>query len=177
MIQKSFLPLQWIGFGVTSLLGTVLHFLYSWTCSPLSAPFSSVNESTWEHMKLLFWPMSVYAVVQRCFLRDKAHFWNIKLSGMIVGLGLIPVLFYTYNGVIGPSPDWINIAIFFVAAAASYFVEARLFVHGSRAWLPDWMAPCVLIAIGVLFVWFTFFTPMIGIFRDPLSGTYGISGC
>ena len=32
----------------------------------------------------------------------------------------------------------------------------------------------LLAGIAVLFVVFTFATPEIGIFRDPLSGTYGI---
>ena len=38
-----------------SLLGTLLHFTYRWSGrNPLIAP---VNESVWEHMKLLFFPM------------------------------------------------------------------------------------------------------------------------
>lgn len=36
------------------------------------------------------------------------------------------VLFYTYNGAIGKSPDAVNIAIFF-AAAASFIPESTLF--------------------------------------------------
>ena len=46
---------QLLGFAVTSLGGTLLHFLYDWTGKAAwAAPFSGVNESTWEHMKLLF---------------------------------------------------------------------------------------------------------------------------
>lgn len=36
---------------------------------------------------------------------------------ILLGLVLIPVLFYTYNGVFGKSPDWINTAIFYFTAA------------------------------------------------------------
>ena len=36
--------------------------------------------------------------------------------GILLGLMLIPVLFYTCNGAFGKSPDWINIAIFYITA-------------------------------------------------------------
>ena len=107
---------QLMGFAVTSLGGTLLHFLYDWlNKSALVAPFSGVNESTWEHMKLLFWPMFIYSIVQSFFCKDRKDFWCIKLRGILLGLILIPIIFYTYNGVIGRSPDWINIAIFFIS--------------------------------------------------------------
>ena len=32
----------------------------------------------------------------------------------------------------------------------------------------------VIAVIAILFVVFTFLTPEIGIFRDPLTGTYGV---
>lgn len=51
----------------------------------------------------------------------------MKCRGILLGLLLIPVLFYTYKGVIGKSPDWINIAIFFIAAGIAYTYENRQF--------------------------------------------------
>lgn len=163
------------GFAVTSLLGTVLHFLYDWTGGAVwTAPFSGVNESTWEHMKLLFWPMFLFAIVQSFFFRDREDFWCVKLRGILLGLALIPVLFYTYNGVIGPSPDWINIAIFFVSAAVAYLYETRQLGRGEGECAFPRAAFAVLCGIAVLFGVFTFLTPEIGIFRDPLTGTYGI---
>ena len=163
------------GFAVTSLGGTLLHFLYEWLGEPIwIAPFSGVNESTWEHMKLLFWPMFIYAVAQSFFFKDHGNFWCVKLRGTLLGLSLIPLIFYTYNGVIGKSPDWVNISIFFVAAAVVYFYET------SR--LNDDISPCptpklsfiLLCAIGLLFVVFTFLTPKINIFLDPITNSYGI---
>ena len=166
---------EFLGFSVTSLLGTLLHFLYDWLSESVwVAPFSGVNESTWEHMKLLFWPMLLFAIAQRFFVRDRADFWCIKLRGILLGLIQIPVLFYTYNGVIGKSPDWLNITIFFLSAAASYLYETRLF-HSDRLrnCSPQW-ALFLLCLIALLFVFFTFSPPELGIFRDPLTGTYGI---
>ena len=163
------------GFAVTSLGGTLLHFLYDWLGGVLwIAPFSGVNESTWEHMKLLFWPMLLVAVVQSCFFRDRRDFWGVQLSGILFGLALIPVLFYTYNGAIGRSPDWLNIAIFFVSAALAYALEARLLTKGKYRVPSPRVSIAVLGLIAVLFIVFTFRTPELGIFRDPLTGTYGL---
>lgn len=166
---------QLMGFAVTSLGGTLLHFLYDWLGEAVwIAPFSGVNESTWEHMKLLFWPMFIFAIVQSFFFRDRYEFWCVKLKGTLLGLGLIPVLFYTYNGVIGKSPDWLNIAIFFVSAAIAYIYETRLFNADKAACKSSKLALGALCVIALLFVVFTFATPEIGIFQDPLTGNYGV---
>ena len=163
------------GFAFTSLFGTLLHFLYDWLGDAVwLAPFSGVNESTWEHMKLLFWPMLLFAIVQSFFFRDREDYWCVKLCGILLGILLIPILFYTYNGALGKSPDFINIVIFFISAAAAYLLEAQLFRKPKRACLPPWLALCLLVAIAALFALFTFLAPEIGIFRDPLTGTYGI---
>jgi hypothetical protein len=174
-MKRSIELFQLWGFAVTSLGGTLLHFLYEWLGGAIGvAPFSGVNESTWEHMKLLFWPMLLFAIAQSFFFRDRGDFWCVKLRGTLLGLALIPVLFYTYNGVIGASPDWINIAIFFVSAAAAYLYENRLFKAENVRCRHAKLAFALLCIIAILFVVFTFLTPEIGIFKDPLTGTYGI---
>ncbi len=163
------------GFAVTSLVGTILHFLYDWLGeASWIAPFSGVNESTWEHMKLLFWPMFIYAIVQSFFFRDRDDFWCVKLRGILLGLALVPAIFYTYNGVIGKSPDFINIVIFFISAVISYIYEAQLFNADKTPCRSHKVALAILCVIALLFAVFTLATPEIGIFKDPLTGTYGI---
>lgn len=174
--MKRSLPLwQLMGFAVTSLLGTLFHFLYEWTNqSTIAALVSGVNESTWEHMKLLFFPMFFYGVVQSRFFKERRDFWCVKTVGITTGILLIPVLFYTYNGAFGKSPDFINIAFFFVAAAVSYLLETRLYKNGSVVCKRPWILVVLLIVIAALFVIFTFLPPKIPLFADPLTGTYGI---
>ena len=166
---------QLMGFAVTSLGGTLLHFLYDWLGeAKWVAPFSGVNESTWEHMKLLFWPAFIFAAVQSFFFKGYDEFWCIKLRGILLGLGVIPLIFYTYNGVIGKSPDWLNIAIFFISAAAMYLYEVRALAKGGTPCNFPRLSLALLCVIALLFAIFTFKTPELGIFRDPIDGTYGI---
>ena len=163
------------GFAVTSLGGTLLHFLYDLSGGAmLVAPFSGVNESTWEHMKLLFWPMLAFAVVESFLFKEHEGFWCIKARGILLGLSLIPIIFYTYNGVIGKSPDWVNIAIFFVSAAATYIYETRALYDKDTVCRSPHLSIALIYTLAALFVIFTFSTPHLGIFKDPLSGGYGI---
>ena len=175
-MKRSFGLWQLVGFSVTSLLGTLLHYLYDLSeNSPILAPFSGVNKSTWEHMKLLFWPMLLFLIFQYFFFRERKDFFCVKLRGMLLGLLLIPIIFYTYNGVIGKSPDWINISIFFIAAATAYVYEYLCFKRENINCKSALVPILVFALLCVAFVIFTFFTPRLGIFKDPLTGDYGIS--
>lgn len=163
-----------IGFAVTSLAGTLLHFAYEATGgAPWCAPFSAVNESTWEHVKLFFIPALLYALVENALAGARGGFWSVKLRSILLGAALIPLIFYTYNGVIGKSPAWVNIAIFFIATAASFIYEAKR--SGAEKLLPPpKLSLLLLAALALLFVVFTFAPPHLAIFQDPVTGGYGI---
>ena len=166
---------QLVGFAFVSLGGTLLHFLYEWLGEPLwIAPFSGVNESTFEHMKLLFWPCFLFALVQGLFFKEREDFFCVKARGITLGLTLIPVFFYTYNGAIGRSPDWLNITIFFLSALIAFFFETRRLYKDPSPCKHPRRALALLCLYAVLFALFTFRTPTLGLFRDPLTGSYGV---
>ncbi len=175
-MDKKLFYRQLAGFIFTSVAGTLLHFVYEWSGeSPVAAVFSGVNESTWEHMKLLFFPMFFYALFQRFFLNDNSeNFWCAKLAGIVSGLAAIPVLFYTYKGVLGKTIDPINIAIFFIAAAIAYITEAY-FIKKEKSLCKGNLIPfSVICLIALAFALFTWITPNIGLFEDPITRLYGI---
>lgn len=172
-MRRSFVFWQFIGFFIVSLGGVLLHFLYELSGNNiLFAPFSGVNESTAEHIKLLYFPLLILAFLERRFIKAEG-FWCIKLLGTIFGLCLIPVVFYTANGVFGKTPDWFNITIFFISAAAALFFEVKLYKASIPCRRPL-AAFILLILIGVLIIVFTFSPPKIGLFLDPVTGQYGI---
>ena len=165
---------QLFGFAATSLGGVLLHFLYEWLGRAVwVAAFSGVNESTWEHMKLLFWPMLAFALLQSLFFRDRKDFWCVKLEGILIGITLIPVIFYTYNGAVGVSPAWLNIAFFFICAAIAFLYEGQRFSEADGGCCRR-AAILALIALALMFILFTFATPRINLFKDPIAESYGI---
>ncbi len=175
MSKRNMTLWQLIGFIFTSVIGTLLHFLYDWTGKSIwSAPFSATNESIWEHMKLIFVPMFIFAIIENIYLKEKySCFWKIKLKGILLALLLIPVIYYTYNGAFGKSPDWLNIAIFFITAAIVYIYETRLFNENMYCKC-NTVSIITLCLIAVLFIIFTFTPPHIPLFADPTTGLYGM---
>ncbi len=175
-MKKSLSFWQFAGVVFTGILGTLLHFLYDWTDSTFIALFSAVNESIWEHMKILFFPMFIFALFEsRYFAKDYPNFWVSKLIGILVGLAIIPTVYYTYTGALGVKADWFNILIFFIAAAMSFIIETRIMKSQKEFGISKVSAIIILCEIAVLFFVFTFAPPEIPLFQDPLTKTYGLT--
>ena len=174
-MKKSASFWQMMGFLFTSVLGTFLHFLFDLTGgSVLAALISAVNESIWEHMKLLFYPMVLFALLEyRAWGKNISGFWCVKGKGILLGLTLIPVLYYTYTGILGVSTDWFNITIFFLAAGIAYRWETKAFQKDIPSRIPPRMAVGMILLLALVFTLLTFLPPEIPFFRDPLTGTYG----
>lgn len=155
----------------------MLHFLFDWTGgSPAVGLFSAVNESIWEHLKLLFYPMLAAAVAEYlAWGKENKSFWWVKLVGICLGLVLIPALYYTYTGALGVKADWLNITIFFAVAAVVYWVETKMFQAGFHCRLDGKLAVGLICLLAVAFTILTFVPPHIPLFRDPLTGTYGLA--
>ena len=59
-----------IGLLWTLAAGNLLHFVYQWTGErTVAGLFAAVNESTWEHMKLLAVPWVLFSLVEYIALR------------------------------------------------------------------------------------------------------------
>ena len=163
------------GFLFTSAAGTFLHFLFDLTGQSLPAALvSAVNESIWEHMKLLYVPMVLFSFAEYRFRgNEDPAFWCRKWKSILLGLVLIPVLYYTYTGILGVSADWFNVTIFFLAGGAAYWQDAKLSRKAQLCRISEWMALVLLLAVFAVFAVLTFLPPEIPFFRDPVTGTYG----
>ena len=165
------------GFFFTALVGPALHFTYRWSGeNRIVAAFSAVNESTWEHMKLLFVPVFLFTLAEMVVLTGRyRNLLAAKLAGILAGLGAIPVLFYTYTGIVGRGSTAADIAIFYVSAALVYWVSYRLLESGRLSGGALQIGSLlVLWGIAFLMVYFTYAPPHIALFRDPVTGLWGI---
>jgi len=164
------------GFFFVAAAGTLLHFTYDWSGgSAVAAAFSAVNESTWEHMKIFFFPMFLFSVVQLWSQgRNYANFLAARTLAILFGLALIPILFYTYSGVLGFRVDWVNISIFFLADLLAFWLDFRLLRRGrlSALW-QQILGLAILWALAFLFVWCTFHPPAFGLWQDSRTGLVG----
>lgn len=164
-----------IGLLWTLAAGNLLHFVYDWTGKSVAAAlFSAVNESTWEHMKLLAVPWILFSIVECIALRSGGTMAP-RAAGLLAGLAAIPLLFYGYKGIVGKGSMIVDILIFQVAVLLAFWVSWTL---QKRRQLSGggWTVLGILVLLGVwaLFLLFTFRAPDLAVFIDPVTGTRGI---
>lgn len=164
-----------IGLLWTLAAGNLLHFVYDWTGKRVAAAlFSAVNESTWEHMKLLAVPWILFSIVECIALRSGGT-TAPRAAGLLAGLAAIPLLFYGYKGIVGKGSMIVDILIFQVAVLLAFWVSWTL---QKRRQLSGggWTVLGILVLLGVwaLFLLFTFRAPDLAVFVDPVTGTRGI---
>lgn len=164
-----------IGFFFVLICGTLLHFTYQWSGNNrIVGLFSAINESTWEHMKLLFIPSLIYFLFEyKKHGQESKDLLTARTLGLLVGLAFIPVSFYAYSGIIGKSFIGADILIFAVSVFLTFFLSSRFLSRPQR--LTALAALLILLLLLVLFCCFTFFPPHIQLFLDPEHFTYGLT--
>ena len=156
-----------VGILFSLITGTLLHFTYEWSGnSPVIALFSAVNESTWEHMKLVFFPMLLCSIYMNKKLKHKYPcVTSALLFGILLGTLLIPTIFYTYSGVLGRNLPILDISTFIISVLLSFWAVYKLSLSCRLEDFQDLLEILVLFfAIG--FLLFTYHPPAIGIFMD-----------
>lgn len=111
------------------LLGCLCHFIYDWSGGlALAALFCPVSESTWEHLKLLYFPFLLASILYYQQQKpEPARFFYARFLGVLCGLASIVVLFYTYTGVIGQSFFVIDLLLFCAGVLTSFFLSSWFF--------------------------------------------------
>lgn len=151
-----------------SVLGVLLHFTYEWSGdNAVVGLFSAVNESTWEHLKLLFFPM-LFLTILEVFFRGNSlpsNYFSARVLGILAGMAGIVIGFYTLQGVLGRNYDPLNIALHFAGVFLALWVENRQYSKGTG--LYPGIAAFLLLLLTVCFFVFTFYPPELGIFQPP----------
>lgn len=149
------------------ILGSFSHFFYEWSGNnPIIGLFSPVNESIWEHMKLIFFPMLLYSFVTVPMLRNNYPCVGpAYLAGIIIGTLLVPVIFYTYTGILGFNILALDIVTFVLSVVIAFFVTYRLALACN---IKSYSAVLygIVILMLISFMVFSYFPPNIGLFRD-----------
>ena len=165
------------GFLWTSAAGTLLHFLHEWNGGVVTAVLGAVNESVWEHMKLLVIPAVLLTALQIWTMGGVyPQLPAARAVSIPAGALAIPALYYTLTGALGPLPTWAHIGMFYMVAAGMFLLDYRLLCAAlpKRGWV-QFLAAILLWALAFLFVWCTFRPPELPLWQDPVTGMYGLS--
>ena len=159
------------------ILGTLLHFTYEWSGENLFiGSFSAVNESVWEHLKLVFYPMLIAAIVEYFFVKDVSNnYVEAKTIGIFTAICFIIVSFFTYSGIIGTSIIVIDILIFIISIILGEYVAYKLMKRENESTVTtESLSIIILVFLLLCFIIFIYLPPEVNLFRDVTTGIYGI---
>ena len=157
-----------IGIIFVLITGTLAHFLYGWTGNNhIAGLFTPINESIWEHMKLVFFPMLIYSLIMILKFHRKYSCITSALSfGILVGTFLIPLFYYTYTFFLGTNIFILDISTFILSIVIAFWLSYKLTLSCRL----EPYSPLLRILVCILFVCFLIFTchpPNTTIFQDP----------
>lgn len=159
-----------ISFFIISIAGTLGHFVYKWSGNlKLLGYVFPVNESTWEHLKLLFFPSIIYFLI--IYFKEeykaKNYFPAIALS-LGCGMSIIVSLFYTISGVLGFKLGFVNIILYYIGVIATICKMNKIIKNGKFSSKNAVVVSLFyLVVMGLLFVLFSYNPPNLGIFAIP----------
>lgn len=156
------------------ITGTLLHFLFEWTNENiLIAAFSAINESVWEHLKLVLFPMLFTSIIGYFLLgKSLQRFFCSRLKGILTSIIFIIIFFYTYTGIIGTNYAILDIGSFFIAVFLGEFLSYKDMISNKKC--KKIFSIIILAILTFTFIIFTYSTPHINLFKDPINNQYGL---
>lgn len=160
---------------IVIIIGTIMHFVYQWsgknTIVGLVAP---VNESVWEHLKLIVFPLILAVIVEAICLSRKKQYLRNPLSAVFAAIGVgmifIIVTFYTYTGAITKTSNvFVDIGTFVVAAFLSSLILHYIFRLARFDRRVEIAALIALLLLITLIFCYTYSPPNLPLFTDPLA--------
>ena len=157
-----------LAFLIIGALGTLGHFVYNWSGeNTILGYFTPVNESTWEHLKLLFFPTLIFSVFEYFLMKEKPQNYPFAVSiSLLIGLISIVTIFYTYSGVLGFKIDWFNIAIYYIALLIMLITKAILLSLKLEVGILNCIALIWIFVMALTFIFFTYNPLDLGIFKE-----------
>lgn len=168
------------GFFFIGLIGASLHFTFELSnfSSNVVAYFSAVNESTWEHLKMVFFPGLVFALIEYTYIRDQVNNYLIaKTASLFVMPLVITAGWYLYAPALGRSVLTIDLVLFYLAVAAGQILSYSLLKRPPLGKAYQRVSLAGIVLLFLAFSSFTFYPPKAFLFEHldlKNTGQYGI---
>lgn len=164
-----------IGFFFISILGTLSHFVYEWSQNNiLIGALFAVNESVWEHLKIIIIPSFVWLVIEYFIRCEKVNFFTSKIISFITSMILIISVFYGYRLIINKDVLIINIISFYFSIGVGQYLSYKIMKCRKFPSIVENISKVLLVLLFISFIIFTYITPKLELFRNPPTNGYGI---
>lgn len=141
--------------------GCILHFIYGWWPNAFTALFSPINDSLWEHVKLIYWPSLAAALFLSRGRPGAVRPWLLILPLLC---GAMLILGWVYHISLGGEAMWVDLTIYGTLMVLGFWLPPR-FSGPFRG--PLWVLPILATAVlGAAIAIFTLYPPDSLLFRD-----------
>lgn len=158
------------------LFGCLFHFLYKFSYqNKLVGLFAPINESIFEHTKLLLTPLTLFWVVLFFILKDINYnsFFLSMLISIVVSIITMIAFFYTYKGIIGNNYLLIDVLDLLISLIIGQIISNHVYVYSNN--FPSTISIIIIFIIHLIYIYFTFCPLKIPFFFDAKDKTYGIN--
>lgn len=164
---------------VSILLGVFMHFAFNLSGNnTLVGLITPVNESVWEHLKLIFVPLTLFSI--GFYFYSKKKFSNMLLISFlsnVVGMFTTVVLYYLGLAIFNTNSMTFNIISYILSMIISYVIlYLGIYNKDFIAETIDSTAigACALTLFLAVFILNTYSPIKLDITKDPTTNTYGM---
>lgn len=164
------------GVMISFILSIILHFIYNIMPNTFISIIAPVNESIWEHMKLIVSSSLIFSVIEYIiYKRNNIPFNNFSLSysiSTLLGVIIYLFIYIPLNDILGHK---IYIAIillfliFILIQIISYYIMNKKKIKYSLI-----LSILLIVITYFIFYYLTYYPPKINLFYDYLNKQYGI---
>lgn len=159
------------------LLSFLAHFFYELFPNVISSIFFPVNESIWEHMKMLFTSIILYGIVDYILLKkNNIYFNNFKAQLFFTAFISIPIyliLFLPIYNMIGENM-FVSISLMLVVYIIISYISYKMLLSDEFVILNNFSVYLIII-MYFIFTYLTYFPIHNYIFYDTNKDKYGIN--
>ena len=166
-----------VGVLVIFALTVLYHFLYEWFPNPVFSVLFPVNESIWEHMKLLYsgiltWGIVEYFILKRKNIKFTNYFSSLFLT-MITSIIVYLILYLPLYSLFKENM-FISIGLLIIVIILMEIFNYYLIIRKEENWFLDKVSIILIILGYVVFLSLTYDPPRNYIFYDTTENKYGI---
>ncbi len=164
------------GVIISFVLAIILHFIYEIFPNTFFSIIAPVNESIWEHMKLIISASLIFSIFEYFMYKKKdIAFNNFIFSyaiSIILGIIIYLIIYIPLNDIFGHKA-YIAISLLFlifivIQVISYYLLNIKRIVH------IKYLGILLIIIIYFIFGYFTYHPPKINLFYDYIHQGYGI---
>lgn len=166
-----------VGVVVIFALTVLYHFLYEWFPNPVFSVLFPVNESIWEHMKLLYsgiltWGIVEYFILKRKNIKFTNYFSSLFLT-MITSIIVYLILYLPLYSLFKENM-FISIGLLIIVIILMEIFNYYLIIRKEENRFLDKVSIILIILGYVVFLSLTYDPPRNYIFYDTTENKYGI---